>query len=234
MPRLRRVDLQLLPQVADVDRHGVVRAEGLFLPHGGVDLLGGEHRAGGGQEKLEYLVFLGGEGHRLPVQQHLLGAVVQADAPGSQGLARFRRALIAEIAPQLAADPGADLQGLEGLGHIVVRPQVQAQDLVRILAFGGEEDDGGAAALPKGGQGAQPVHHRHHDVQQDEVHFFPVQDLQGLLPVAGGEDMVVRLGEIDLQRGDDVRVVVTDQDVGHVRSPFSLQPYSTPLPIKRK
>ena len=120
-----------------------------------------------------------------------------------------------EVAPQLAADSGADLQGLEGLGDIVVRSQVQPQHLVRVLAFGGEQDDRGVALLPDGGQGAQSVHDGHHDIQQDQLYLLPLQGLQGFLPVGGGEKLVIRPRQVDFQSGDDIGVVVADQDVGH-------------------
>ena len=73
-------------------------------------------------------------------------------------------------AAQQVVYPGTqDRQG-EGLGHIVVRPQLQAQDLVGLLLPGGKHQDGDRrAGLPKLPAHIKAVHLRQHQVQQDQV-----------------------------------------------------------------
>jgi hypothetical protein len=50
-------------------------------------------------------------------------------------------------APQDGLDAGLDLQNIERLGHIVVRAVFQPENLIDVLALGGEHDDGHVAVL---------------------------------------------------------------------------------------
>ena len=118
-----------------------------------------------------------------------------------------------QIAPELGADPGLQLHGIEGLGDVIVRPHVEAQHLVGILALGGEQGHRDVGEFPELGQGADPVHHRHHDVQQHQMDVLPVQDCQGLPAVGGGKGPIALGLQVDLQGGDDILFVVADQNV---------------------
>ena len=60
------------------------------------------------------------------------------------------------------------------------------------------------------------VHFGHHDVQKHQLDLLRTDDIQGFPPGIGLEQLIVRLGgQIDFQRGDDVPVVVADEDVVH-------------------
>ena len=119
------------------------------------------------------------------------------------------------VAPQLALHPGDHLQGVEGLGDIIVRADVQPQDLVRVLALGREEDDGDVAPLPQPGGGPNPVQLGHHNIHQDQVDLIPLHSLDGLQAVVCLQCAVALAGEVDVQRGYDVPIIVTDQDGVH-------------------
>ena len=119
------------------------------------------------------------------------------------------------IPPQLGPDPGQQLHGVEGLGHIVVGPHVQSQHLVRILGLGRQQDHRQVVALPQAGHGGDAVHPRHHHVQQDQVHLLPVQQPQGLIAVIGRQHPVALGGQIDVQGRHDVLFIVADQDGVH-------------------
>ena len=66
-------------------------------------------------------------------------------------------------------NPGDQLPHAEGLGDVIVRAQLQAQDLVHLVAFGGKHDDGG---IRRGGSALQTAANLHavntgqHDIQQ--------------------------------------------------------------------
>ena len=61
----------------------------------------------------------------------------------------------------------------------------------------------------------------HHDVHEDQVDLVLFHRQQGLLAVVGPQGLVALAGEIDVQRGNDVLVVVADQNGMHVSpSPF--------------
>ena len=67
-------------------------------------------------------------------------------------------------------DAGEQFAGIEGLGEIVVRPDVQPQHLVADLRFCGEHQHGRGDLFPADGlQKGDSVHFRHHDVEDDDV-----------------------------------------------------------------
>ncbi len=109
------------------------------------------------------------------------------------------------VAAELAFYPGQDLNGVERLGHIVVRPDIEAQDLVRVLALGCEEDDRDILALPELGGGADPVHVGHHHVHEDEMDLPLLHDLQRFQSVVSVIGLVPVAGEVDVQGGYDIR-----------------------------
>ena len=50
------VDLDLLPQMPDMYRHRAFAAQGRFLPHGFIQVLGGEYLAGVAHQKFQDIV----------------------------------------------------------------------------------------------------------------------------------------------------------------------------------
>ena len=193
-----------------MDGHGVLHPERLFAPHGAVDALGREHGAGGPHEQVQDVILPGGERHGVAVQGDFLRPVVQGDAPQAQGRGADGAAAQLQIPAKLRLDPRQDLHGVEGLGDIVVRPQIQALNFVRVLGFGREQDHRHVGRLPQAGQGGDAVQLGHHDVQQDQVDVLPAKQVQGLRPVVGGEDLIPGGGQIDGQCGHNVLFVVAD------------------------
>ena len=109
-----------------------------------------------------------------------MGVVIHLHIAQAQGLCGFRRRGAAQDRP----DPGDHFHHGEGLGQIVVSPQVQTQNLVIFCALGGGHDDGDPF---RGSGGAQlfqdldAVGAGEHDVQRDEL---------GRLPRQGGEQAI--------------------------------------------
>ena len=66
--------------------------------------------------------------------------------------------------------PRQQLDRAEGLGHVVVRPVLQAAHAVRFGPAGGPHDHGqGGARRPDGAEDVEAVQARQHDVEQDEI-----------------------------------------------------------------
>ena len=73
--------------------------------------------------------------------------------------------------PQHSAHPGQQLPGVERFGDVIVGPQLQANNLVHILIFGGDDDDGDVYLFPTDGLAdLEPVHIAgQHQIQQYQV-----------------------------------------------------------------
>ena len=198
-----------------MNRHCVLTAEGSVLPYLPVDLPGGEHLPRVLQQQLQNIVLRGRQSYRIPIHGDGLLPVVHLDSAQGQHLRPECTAPQLEVPPQLAADPGSHLHRVEGLGDVVVRPHVEAQDLIRVLALGSQQDHRHVTHLPELCQSGNPVHLRHHNVQQHQMDVLPLQGIQSLLTRVGLQQMVVRIGQVDFQRVDDVLFIVADQDVIH-------------------
>ena len=197
-----------------MDGHGIVRRR-VLVPHPAVYLVGREHLPRMLHQKPQNVVFQGRQVHGVPVHGDGFGVVVQADPADGHGGGGRMAAAQGHIPPQLGPDPGQQLHGVEGLGHIVVGPHVQSQHLVRVLGLGRQQDHRQIVALPQAGHGGDAVHPRHHHVQQDQVHLLPVQQPQGLIAVIGRQHPVALGGQIDVQGRHDVLFIVADQDGVH-------------------
>jgi len=192
-----------------VDGDGAGGVEGHVVPHTAVNLAGGEHGARVLHEKAQNVILLWGQCGVFAVHGHGLGVVVQPDTADDQRAGLHRAAAQLEIAPQLGPHTGQHLHGVEGLGDVVIRPHVETQHLVGVLALGRQQDHRHVAGLAQLRHGGQTVHDGHHDVHKDQMHVLPRRYAQRLPPVAGGQHPIALRAEIDLQRGHDVLFVVT-------------------------
>ena len=199
-----------------MDGDGSGGVEGHVVPHPAVDLTGGEHGTRVLHEEAQDVVFLGGQRRRLAVHRDRLGVVVQTDTADDQRGRLHRAAAQLEIAPQLGAHPRQQHHRVKGLGDVVVRAYVQPQHLVGVLTLGRQQDHRHVAGLPQLGHGGQAVHHRHHDIHEDEMHVLPPGNGQRLLAVIRLQDAVALRRQIDLQRRNDIPLIIADQNGIHV------------------
>ena len=110
--------------------------------------------------------------------------------------------------------PEQQLLGQEGLGEIVVGPDLQSLDAILRLAPGGEHQDGdtaGAADLP---QDFKAIHSRHHHIQDDQRRLLLPPNLKGLLAGGGGHKIRVACPlEDGAQHLQKVPVIVHQQNL---------------------
>ena len=132
------------------------------------------------------------------------------------GVVRFGRSLtlIDAVAAQQGLDPGAQLREGEGLGQVVVAACRQAQQLVRLLRFCGEKEDGDGGGLPDLLADPQAAHAGHHDVEDDQIDFR-CEQAEGAGAIFGFEDAVALPGQKDAHAVPDVRVILYDHDGLH-------------------
>ena len=154
-----------------------MHVHGAVLPGVGIapdlveQLLPAVHPLGVLHEQLQQVELPGGELHRDPFLPGAPGGAVDGESPQGE----FSRLFLLLLPPggrgpaEQGLHPGLDLQNVEGLGDIVVRPVLKAQELVRVLPPGGEHDDGHGGKGTDLHAGLQAVQLRHHQVQNNEV-----------------------------------------------------------------
>ena len=121
----------------------------------------------------------GRQGKGLPPGGDLPGHGVQGQLPCQhQGRA------LDKLPAQQSAHPGLQLLQLEGLGQIVVRPQIQPGHLVRELRPGGEDQHPQLRPLPPdAAQQLQPLQARQVQIQDHQVIGLHKQPLVGVRAV---------------------------------------------------
>ena len=169
---------------------------------------------------MEQGVLLGGEGDVLPLQVHLLGGQ-------GQGQPVQLHPVSGSHAATAAADEGHGLgvhhRQVEGLGDVVVRPQLVAQQGVLLVGQGGEEEDGHVLGAPQGPAHAAPVQLGHHNVQQNRVKLLLLGQFQGLRPVFRLDGADALAGKVVAQDLPQTGVVLGNQNTG-LHAPASFPP----------
>ena len=103
---------------------------------------------------------------------------------------------VAVRAPQERLDPAHQLAQPERLRQVVVRAELEPDDLVDLVVAGGQDEDrrlraGGAEPA----QDLEAVHAGQADVEDDEVRRLVRRELEALLAGAGDGDLVALLLE---------------------------------------
>ncbi len=207
MFRVSGIPLQLLPNAADVDVHGTDVAAVVVTPDDVQQIFPGIDPIGISDQQLHQVKFLGGEIHRHAFFIGVAALRIQSDgAPGDAG---FRLALAA--APENGPDPGLQLQNVKGLGEIVVGAVIEAQQLVHVLGFGGEHDDGHVGELADPSAGLQAIHHRHHHIQNDELHLRILGQAHCVDPIGAGDHLVTFVFQVVADPLDQQLLIVNNQ-----------------------
>ena len=118
-------------------------------------------------------------------------------------------------AAQHRANPRDQFRHAEGLGHVIVRAQFQADDFIGFLDSGGQHDHRRAALFAKVAHEFEAVHLRHHDVQQHQIGLLVAGDKQRLAPVVGGDGAKAIFAEIIGDHALHTDFVIDDQDRFH-------------------
>ena len=82
-------------------------------------------------------------------------------------------------------DPCHQFLGAEGLDHVVVDPQLEAEELVVLLTSGAEHDGGDILYLFDLFAGGEAVKLGHHDVHDDEIVVVELAEPEGYHAVLG-------------------------------------------------
>ena len=143
---------------------------------------------------LKQAELLGRQVHGLPTGPGLEPLEVDLCRPES---AQARRGLLLPRPSQHRLDPRQELGHAEGLGDVVVGPQLQSQDPVGLLSSRRQHDDGRTRLVrAQGAAQVQAAHPGQHDVQNDQVHLLFRKKSQGALGIARGQDTVPLVLEV--------------------------------------
>ena len=166
----------------------------------------------------QQLQLLGGRVHPLAIHQQLVG--VQVDDQLVKGQLLLSALLLHAAAAQHRMDAGQHLLHLKGLYDIVVRPLLQARDLVLGLPLGGEHDDRGLIPVSDLFQHRPAVHDRQHDIQQHQVGPERAEELHPLAPVLGDLGLEALFLQVEVEQLCDIAVVLYNQNLfGHTSAP---------------
>ena len=100
------------------------------------------------------------------------------------------------------ADPGQELVRAEGLGEVVVRPQIQRGDLVPLVGAGGDHHHRQAGPTAQAAENVQAIHVRQAEVQNDQIGTVGGDHGKRLLAGLGLHGLIAIVIE---NRGNEVR-----------------------------
>src|SRR5215203_2843213 len=179
----RRIVFYLGPEPAYV--HVYVTARQIVRPRGdGLGDLGPRERLPrSAHEQRKYLELGGRDVQRLPATAYRVAVRVELQSPQPQEA--LPAPAVPPEPPEDGLDPGEQLLGVEGLGDVVVGPELEPDHLVYGLALGREQHHGNVTVLPHLLQYLEPAHPRQHDVENHEIQLLPTENPERLDPVLG-------------------------------------------------
>jgi hypothetical protein len=171
-----------------------------------------EHVAGVAQQQLEQAELRPGQRDHPAAPGHRPGGQVQSQVGVAENVVRGL------AAPQQGPDPGQQLTQRERLDQVVIRPRLQpGHPVIDRVPRGEHQDRGGIPPPAEHAARVEPVHHRHQDIQHDQVDRRPGQAVQRVRAVHGRRHRVPGQAQRTLERVPHVRVIVHDQQPSPAR-----------------
>ena len=185
----------------------------LIAPNRSEQFLARADASGVAQQILYEAEFRGRELDVLAEHRDLMGGGIDADPVAREHRIAFHH----DLAPQDGADAEQQFPDVERLDHIVIRPQLEAEDTVHVFAPCRQHDDGDAHRAGVAFEFAadrEPVHFRKHEVKQDEIRLAGAGQLQPFLAVRCLNGGVAFLFQIVGEQFTDVLFVLDDENGG--------------------
>ncbi len=141
--------------------------------------------------------------------------ITHPEGPGGQG--PLAQLVGHGLEADEAADPAEQGHVVDGFGQEIVSTRIEALQPVRRLIEGGDHHHGNMGrdrvALDPAAD-LEPVHARHHHVQQDDVAQALLADGDGIGAVEGCERVEIFEGELRLEEFYIREQVIDDEDAG--------------------
>ena len=190
--------------------HRAQVAQIVVLPDGFQKVFAAENLAAVADEQLKQIEFLRREVDLLLADGHR--AVVQVDAHVAHRQNRLSAFLLHHRgAAEDGLDAALDLEDVERLGHIIVRAVFETQNLVHVLALGGEHDDRHRGFFADALAHLNAVYLGQHDVQKHKIIAPGEKFVQRFLAVHCGIRFIIILFKGIFESLHDQRFVVYDQ-----------------------
>ena len=183
----------------------------LVAPDPGEQIVTREHAARLPRERAQKLELGRGQLH-LPITGDGLDAAAvdhesaEAELFGTGALVRHLRAA------EQRFDPREQLVVVEGLADVVVRADTEADDTIRWLLLGGDEQDRDVGVASELEAEADAIEARHHHVEGHDVRPYTLERINGLTRIGNNVRRVAFLGQDAREQHRDVAVVLDDHD----------------------
>ena len=122
---------------------------------------------------------------------------------------------------EAGVDARLEQDGVEGLGQVVFRAQLDAAHHAVHFAQGGDHDDRDMTQFLvrlHGFQDLIPVHYRHHDIEQDEVEVGALQLAEGVMAIHRQGNVVAILLQAPVKKIAVELGVIHHEDGGFLRT----------------
>ena len=165
------------------------------------------------QHMAQEVEFQGSQGKLLSLKTGNPPAREQDDVPQLQVLAVFLLLAGKSVHPaEQGLDPGDQLQRKKRLHQIVVTSQSDPGDPVQRRVLGRNDNDRHMTLLPDPGTYGQPVHSRHHHVQDTEIRHLLLAGCQDRFPVLKASYLKALFFQKILDQKADIFFIVSHVD----------------------
>jgi len=191
------------------------RAVIIVTPNVVEEAVAGEDLAGMGVEELEQFQFSWGEGFGGFAALELKGFRIDARNPDLERVVVFGVGRALAGSAQQSVNAGEQFAEAEGFGDVIIRAEIEADDFINFLPFGGEHQDRGGdffgAELFANVVAAEA---REHDIEHDKGRFLFGDGVDGFVAAIADGDVKAVAAQNLFEAEEDVRIVFDDEDFG--------------------
>ena len=187
--------------------YGAAVAEKRKIPHMLQQLLAAEHMVRVGSKAIQQLQFLRRNIHLFALQFQFKFLLADLKIIKLDHITVFLPDM-GLITAKHCLDACRQLLEVKGLHHIVVRPHLQCQHLIKRLTLCRQHNHRLGGLLADLRQHLLPVHLRHHDIQQDKIRGIGFERGKSFHPVRRGNDFAAFFFKMGFQDVADIRVIV--------------------------
>ena len=106
--------------------------------------------------------------------------------------------------------PCHNLQWIKRLHQIIIRPEIESEYLVTVLFLRRQYDDRKVILFPHLSDQLKPIHLRHHDIKNSQIHLLLFNQAVCSRSVLRGKYPVALIFKVKLQHLNDIRVILRD------------------------